>query len=72
VHAVILCVHAHLVPALYEDPASLRADDCTYIHTYIHTKAEEFRTKFDSVFREATLRLRADIEIRPTLSPPLT
>jgi hypothetical protein len=25
------------MPALYEDPISLRADNCTYIHTYIHT-----------------------------------
>jgi len=34
---VCVCVYAHLVPALYEDPTSLRADNCTYIHTYIHT-----------------------------------
>jgi hypothetical protein len=27
-----LCEYAHLVPALYEDPTSLRADNCTYIH----------------------------------------
>jgi hypothetical protein len=27
-----VCGYAHLVPALYEDPTSLRADNCTYIH----------------------------------------
>jgi hypothetical protein len=32
-----VCMYAHLVPALYEDPTSLRADNYTYIHTYIHT-----------------------------------
>jgi hypothetical protein len=31
-----VCGYAHLVPALYEDPTSLWADNCTYIHTYIH------------------------------------
>jgi uncharacterized integral membrane protein len=25
-----VCGYAHLVPALYEDPTSLRADNCTY------------------------------------------
>jgi len=27
-----VCGYAHLVPALYEDPFSLWADNCTYIH----------------------------------------
>jgi hypothetical protein len=30
------CVYAHLVPVLYEDPTSLRADNCTYTHTHTH------------------------------------
>jgi hypothetical protein len=27
-----VCGYAHLVPALYEDPTRLQADNCTYIH----------------------------------------
>jgi hypothetical protein len=26
-----VCGYMHLAPALYEDPTSLRADNCTYI-----------------------------------------
>jgi hypothetical protein len=29
---VCVCGYAPLVPALYGDPTSLRADNCTYIH----------------------------------------
>jgi hypothetical protein len=29
-----VCGYAHLVPALYGDPTSLRADNCTCIHTH--------------------------------------
>jgi hypothetical protein len=29
-----VCGYAHLVLALYEDPTSLRADNCTYIYHY--------------------------------------
>jgi hypothetical protein len=29
---VYVCAHAHLVPALYEDPTSLRAGNCTHTH----------------------------------------
>jgi len=30
-----VCVYAHLVPALYEDPTSLRADNCTYMYALV-------------------------------------
>jgi hypothetical protein len=32
-----MCGYAHLVLALYEDPTSLRADNYTYVRTYMHT-----------------------------------
>jgi hypothetical protein len=31
---VYVCVYAHLVPAVYGVPTSLRADNCTYIFLY--------------------------------------
>jgi hypothetical protein len=53
-----VCGYAHLVPALYEDPSSLRADNCTcmhacihtYIHTYIHTDRQTDRHGSDGAW----------------------
>jgi hypothetical protein len=36
-----LCGYVYLVPALYEDPTSLQADNCTYIHVAWHVGFSE-------------------------------
>jgi hypothetical protein len=46
---VRVCVYAHLVPALYEDPTSLRADNCTYVRTYIHTYIHAYTHTYGSL-----------------------
>jgi len=73
---VYVCVYAHLVPALYGDPTSLRADNCTYIQThFILPSNRPAFNEFDPTvhkFPDFIINLFLSVGSCSILAPPLS